>query len=113
MKKIEFKTSKGEFAAIDMDTLADDERKQSFVNGMNNFNGFCINDELYEELFPISELTEQQASEVVDSSIYNEYYPHHTKRCLTKSALDSFHSLLDSLGISNWYKPTTYLFRKV
>lgn len=100
-KQIEFKTSKGEFVIAN----CNDE----FLKNYDKF----IKDKV--KVGCVSELTEQQASEVVDSDIFtgNEFRYYLNEDYIAKTALNSFNSLLESLGISNWNKSTTYLFKRV
>lgn len=93
MKKIEFKTSKGEFVLVEKDE-----------------NGKLIHPNCeHVEYGRISEITEQKASEIVDESIFTGLFAHYVKDIPVntycyKNALDSFHILLESLGVL-WENP--------
>jgi len=84
VKELRFETSKGKFFIV--------ENIPSVLRQVPH--DFC------DRIGLLYGLTEEQARDIVDSSIYDEYYPNHTRISLTKSALDSIRSLIQSKG---WY----------
>ena len=128
MKMIEIETSNGSFVVVDIDNLYVDTKEQYFLNYVNNFKGLCINDMLYEEFASIKDITEEQASEVVDEpmlmededgSIFGKKFVKYDDtlipnyKCFANiTATESLHSLLKSKGVDKtWTNP--YLFKKI
>ena len=108
MKKLEFKTSKGEFILLDCDT---DGRIK------------LPTDIEYQELGRVKDMTEEQFAEVVDNRlVFQSQYIKDMLNCYTNysdptfvftSAKESFESLVKSLGWYLWENPldsTKYLF---
>lgn len=83
MKKLEFETSKGKFLLVDA------IKKPNIHTGIK-----------------LSEITEEEASEIVDYSILKNMYASYnygvcTNSYVYKSAIESLHSLLKSKGITD------------
>ena len=65
-------------------------------------------------IFKISEITEEEASEIVKQSYHTDLYAHYVKDIEVnmfcyESAIQSLHSLLESQGIE--ITPNTYIFK--
>lgn len=102
MKKLEFKTSKGSFLLSDENYYLVNERavKTAYLNNVKQFE--------YVSFIRLSEITEQQASEIVDKKIGYKNYLESTDvisnySCVT--AIKSLHSLLKSKGVYLYENP--------
>lgn len=110
MKKIE--TSRGKFIVMDVDY-----NQHCFVRiGLKStamYNSRELFD--YDESYKLSEITEEEASEIVDNSMmntlcYENYINEGFKgRTWFNSAIQSLHSLLESQGIE--ITNNTYIFK--
>lgn len=101
MKKLEFETSKGRFVIVD--GVGED-----FAMDLTHM---IICDEWFVKL---SEITEEQASEIVDYSILKNMYASYnygfcTNSYVYKTAIESLHSLLKSKGIYLYKNPAPLL----
>lgn len=96
MKILKFTTSKGGFALIDGKEQIDQTLK-------------ALLDE-YTPVAKVSEMSEDQFGEVVESSIHTGLFAHYVKEIPVntycyKSCLESFESLVRSLGWYLWHNP--------
>lgn len=109
MKKIEFETSKGRFVVIDKNQDWCFGEKFNYF-GENKHDAFNIKDiDLcfsFSKCFKLSEITEEEASEIVDYSVLKQKYSSYsfgfsTHSYCYNSAIESIHSLLESKCITD------------
>lgn len=117
MKKLEFSTSKGEWLLVDDDEhglITDKEQANRLINAWGTDNVERDLDRL-ELICKLSDITEEQASDVVDSEyvdfidkyLYRDYKSKNAKEVFNDnlSAIESLHSLIKSKGVNLFENP--------
>ena len=115
MKEI-IETSKGRFVVLNLESFG-----EWGFSWFSNYGSLASNEKTgesfkYEDCFKLSEITESDASSIVDESFnaYNEhsfvYYRYYVfSGCYIVTAIQSLHSLLESKGIE--ITNNTYIFK--
>lgn len=104
MKKIEFKTIKGDFV------LVDNRGRANYYDVISDFIMRGVN---LKYINQIKDITEKQASNIVDNPTSDGFYPRYWNfedgntmwYCLKDNALESLHSLLKSKGVYLYENP--------
>lgn len=103
MKKLEFETSKGRFVVIDNNQ--DDTQVIQFLKDIPYSS--------YMNRIKLSDISEEQASEIVDKVMNNQHFQNYNFKSYNdrwvKTAIESLHSLLKSKGIT--YLSNKYIFK--
>lgn len=97
MKQIKITTSKGEFILLDVDYNA-----MTFIRILDTATACLGSEELfdYKKSFKLSEITELEASEIVDSNITGRFLSYDSLYENYRNSVKSLHSLLKSKGIT-------------
>lgn len=107
MKQIEFKTSKGTFVIVDIDANV---KIESIMGGFVRLRR-CnkVNDYYDKTYYKLTDITEDDADKVVDKVMNGQHFQNYNYKCITdrwvKTAIESLHSLIKSLGIHLYENP--------